>query len=83
MDIDAILDRLLGDLFVPLLLGAAAVFVYFAVLARAYQHARIRLSLLEECRRRRREQELLQARVGFAPRLSHYRRCEAALSRPR
>jgi hypothetical protein len=83
VDIDASIDRLLGELFVPLILGAAAVFVYFAALARAYHLARLRLGLLEECRRLRVEQEALQDRLGFAPRLDHYRRLEAALSRPR
>ena len=83
MDIDSSIDKLLGELFVPLILGAAAVFVYFAVLARAYHLARLRLDLLEECRRLRAEQEALQDRLGFAPRLDHYRRLEAALSRPR
>jgi hypothetical protein len=83
VDIDASIDKLLGELFVPLILGAAAVFVYFAALARAYHLARLRLGLLEECRRLRLEQEALQDRLGFAPRLDHYRRLEAALSRPR
>ena len=83
MDIDASIDKLLGELFVPVILGAAAVFVYFAALARAYHLARLRLGLLEECRRLRLEQEALQDRLGFAPRLDHYRRLEAALSRPR
>jgi hypothetical protein len=83
VDFDASIDRLLGELFVPLILGVAAAFVYFAVLARAYHLARLRLELLEECRRRRAEQEALEDRLGYAPRLSHYRRLEAALSRPR
>ena len=83
MDIDASIDKLLGELFVPLILGAAAVFVYFAALARAYHLARLRLGLLAECRRHRHEQEALHDRLGFAPRLDHYRRLEAALSRPR
>jgi hypothetical protein len=83
VDIDASIDKLLGELFVPLILGAAAVFVYFAALARAYHLARLRIGLLEECRRLRLEQEALQDRLGFAPRLDHYRRLEAALSRPR
>jgi hypothetical protein len=83
VDIDATIDKLLGELFVPLILGAAAVFVYFAALARAYHLARLRIGLLEECRRLRLEQEALQDRLGFAPRLDHYRRLEAALSRPR
>jgi hypothetical protein len=83
VDIDASIDKLLGELFVPLILGGAAVFVYFAVLARAYHLARLRLGLLEECRRLRVEQENLQDRLGFAPRLDRLRRLEAALSRPR
>jgi len=83
VDIEASIDRLLGDLLVPLILGAAAVFVYFAALARAYHRSRLRLALLEECRRRRLEQESLRDRLGVAPRLDHYRRLEAALSRGR
>ena len=83
MDIDASIDRLLGELLVPLILGAAAVFVYFATLARAYHLARLRHALLEECRRRLRNQETLRDRLGLAPKLDHYRRLEAALSRPR
>jgi hypothetical protein len=83
VDIDASIDRLLGELLVPLILGAAAVFVYFAALARAYHFSRMRLALLEECRRRLLEQEALRGRLGVAPRFDHYRRLETALSRLR
>lgn len=81
MDVDALLERLLGDLFVPLILGAAAVFVYFLVLARAFQVQRLRVALAEVLRRRIAEQEALQERLGYAPRLDRYRRLEAALRR--
>jgi hypothetical protein len=81
LDIDASIDRLLGELLVPLILGAAVVFVYFAALARTYHRSRMRLALLEECRRRRFDQEALLERLGAAPRLAHYRRLEAALTR--
>ena len=81
MDVDAAIDRLLGDLFVPLILGLTSAFAYFAVLARAHQKARTLLALAQECRRRRMDEELLERRLGYSPRLDRYRRLEAELAR--
>jgi hypothetical protein len=81
VEINAILDRLQGDLFLPLLLGLASAFAYLAVLARAHQTRRTLVSIAQECRRRRMEEERLERRLGFSARLARYRRLEAELAR--
>jgi len=81
VDVDAIIDRLLGDLFLPLLLGLASAVAYLAVLARAHEKTRALVGIAEECRRRRQEEERLEARIGYSPRLDGYRRLEAEVAR--
>ena len=81
MDIDAVIERLLGDLFLPLALGVLSAAAYLAILARAHQRTRTLVAIAEECRRRRGEEERFERRVGFSPRLERYRRLEAELAR--
>lgn len=81
MDFDAAIDRLLGDLFLPLVLGLASAFVYVAVLARAHQRTRTLIAIGRECRRRRIDEERLERRLGYSPRLDRYRRVEAEIAR--
>lgn len=81
MDVDAVIDRLLGDLFLPLVLGLASALSYLAVLARAHQKTRDLAQIALLCRRRRMEEEGLERRVGYSPRLERYRRLEGELAR--
>jgi hypothetical protein len=81
VDFDALIERLLGDLFLPLVLGLVCVFVYFVALARAWTRAREMVAIARECRRRRLEEEALFDRVGYAPNLPRLRRLEAELLR--
>ena len=81
MELDAVIDRLLGDLFLPLLLGLTAAGAYLAVLARAYQQTRTLMGIARECRRRRLEEEGVERRLGSSPRLDRYRRLEAEIAR--
>lgn len=81
MEVDAIIDRLLGDLFLPLLLGVTAAFVYLAVLARVHQRTAALIVLGRECRRRRVDEERLEQQLGYSPRLGRYRRLEAEIAR--
>ena len=81
VDFDATIDRLLGELFLPLVLGLASAFVYVAVLARAYQRTRTLIAIGQECRRRRIDEERLERRLGYSPRLARYRRVEAEIAR--
>ena len=80
MDFDALIERLSGDLFIPLVLGLVCVFVYLAVLARAWERTRALVAIAAECRRRRLEEEALFDRLGYAPNLPRLRRLEAALT---
>jgi hypothetical protein len=81
VDVDAITDRLLGDLFLPLILGLSSAAAYLAVLARAHEKTRALGRIAGECRRRRLEEERLLGRIGYSPRLDRYRRLEAELAR--
>lgn len=81
MDFDALTERLFGDLFLPLVLGLVCVFVYMAVLARAWERTRALVLIAAECRRRRLEEEALFDRLGAAPNLARLRRLEAELFR--
>ena len=81
MDVDSLVDRLQGDLFVPLLLGLTSAFVFLAILARAHQQTRLLAALARECRRRRKEEERVELRLGYSPRLDRLRRLEADLDR--
>ena len=81
VDFDAAIDRLLGDLFLPLILGLASALVYLVVLARAYQKTRTLIAIGQECRRRRLDEERLERRLGCSPRLDRYRRLEAEVAR--
>jgi len=81
VELDAVIDRLLGDLFVPLLLGLIAAVAYLAVLARAWHETRTLVGIAAECRRRRIQEEGFERRVGFSPRLDRYRRLEAEIAR--
>jgi hypothetical protein len=81
VDFDALLGRLLGDLFIPLVLGLVCAFVYLAVLARAWERTRALVAAARECRRRRLEEEALFDRFGFSTRLPRLRRLEAELTR--
>jgi len=81
VELDAVIDRLLGDLFVPFLLGLIAAVAYLAVLARAWRQTRTLVGIAAECRRRRSQEEDFERRVGFSPRLDRYRRLEAEIAR--
>lgn len=81
MDVDSLADRLQGDLLVPLVLGLASAFVYLAILARAHLQTRTLAALARECRRCREEEERVELRLGYSPRLGRLRRLEADLER--
>lgn len=81
MDVDEVINRLLGDLFVPLILGLTSALSYLAVLARAHQRTRVLVEIALECRRRRMEEERLERRIGYSPRLDRFRRLEVELAR--
>ena len=81
VDFDAVIDRLLGDLFLPLVLGLVSALAYLAVLARAYQRTLTLRAIGVECRRRLKDEERLEARLGYSPRLDRYRRLEAEVAR--
>jgi hypothetical protein len=81
VDVDRIIERLLGDLFLPLVLGLAAAVAYLAVLARAHQKTRTLIAIGLECRRRRIEEERVESRLGYSPRLARLRRLEAEITR--
>jgi hypothetical protein len=81
VEFDAWIERLtLGD-FAVALLAALAAFAYLLLLARAHQRAALLVLLALECRRRIRSQEEMRERLGFAPRLDHYRRLERVLQK--
>ena len=81
MDVEALVDRLQGDLFVPLFLGLTAAFAYLTILARAHLRTRVLAALARQCRRRRAEEEDRERRIGYSPDLARFRRLEAALAR--
>jgi hypothetical protein len=81
VDVDEVINRLLGDLFVPLILGLTSALSYLAVLARAHQRTRVLVEIALECRRRRMEEERLERRIGYSPRLDRFRRLEVELAR--
>lgn len=81
MDVDAVLDRLQGDLFVPLLLGLGAAFAYLAILAVAHRQARALVLLARACRRRLSEEERRERLLGYSPALARLRRLDAELTR--
>ncbi len=81
MEIDEMLGRLQGDLFLPLLLALVSVFVYLVALSGAYRKTRALQAIAEECRRRREEEERRLEKLGYSPRLARYRRLEAELAR--
>lgn len=79
MDVDASIERWLGQIFWPALLGGLAAFAYLSVLARAHLRARLLIALTREAGRRRRRQEEILNAWGHAPRLEYYRRLERQL----
>ena len=79
MEIDALAERLFGDLFWPLLFGGLAAFTYLGLLARAYLKIKLILDLHRECVRLRQRQEAVKRERGDAPFLDHYRRLEKEL----
>jgi hypothetical protein len=81
VDVDALIDRLQGDLFLPLLLGLTAALAYLVLLAREHARARVLVSLAHACRRRIADEERLEERLGFSPRLDRLRRLDADLTR--
>lgn len=81
MDVDALIDRLQGDLFLPLVLGLTAALAYLAVLARQHSRTRVLVLLAHACRRRIADEERLEERLGFSPRLDRLRRLDADLAR--
>jgi len=81
VELDAVIDRLLGDLFLPFVLGLLSAVAYLTVLALAWQKTRTLVGIAQECRRRRMEEERLEVRLGYAPRLDRYRRLEAEIAR--
>jgi len=81
VDVDALVDRFQGDLFVPLLLGLTSAFAYLTILARAHHQTRVLTALARQCRRRREEEERVEQRLGYSPRLDRLRRLEAYLER--
>jgi hypothetical protein len=81
VDVDALAERLQGDLFVPLLLGLTCATVYVASLAREFRKTRALAAAAEECRRRIEDEERRERDLGFSPSLGRYRRLEAELSR--
>ena len=81
MDVDSLVDRLQGDLFVPLLLGLMSAFAYLTILARAHHQTRVLGALARQCRRRCVEEEERERRMGYSPDLARLRRLDAALAR--
>lgn len=81
MDVEALVDRLQGDLFVPLLLGLTAAFAYLTILARAHLQTRVLSALARQCGRRCAEEEERERRIGYSPDLARFRRLHAALAR--
>jgi len=81
VDVDSLVDRLQGDLLVPLLLGLSSAFAFLAILARAHLQTRALAALARECRRRREAEERVESRLGYSPRLGRLRRLEADLER--
>jgi hypothetical protein len=81
VDVDLVIDRFLGDLFLPLVLGLTSALAYLALLARAHQKTRALAEIALECRRRRMEEERLERLIGYSPRLDRFRRLEVELAR--
>jgi len=81
VDVDLVINRILGDLFLPLVLGLTSALGYLAVLARAHQRTRVLAEIALVCRRRRIEEEGLERRLGYSPRLDRIRRLEIELAR--
>jgi hypothetical protein len=81
VDVDAVIDRLQGDLFVPLLLGLAAASAYLVVLGLAHRKALALVALARQCRRRREEEERRERLLGYSPTLGRLRRLEVEIAR--